>query len=61
MQSKADTAIVPMQDVLGLGQEARFNKPATMQGNWQWRIPSSTIDRNVVQQLHTLVQSSGRS
>ena len=60
MMSKADTAIVPIQDVLGLGQEARFNKPATMQGNWQWRMLPSAIDRDVLQRLREFTQKSRR-
>lgn len=36
--SVALTAIVPMQDVLGLGEEARMNTPATQSGNWGWRV-----------------------
>ena len=36
----ADVAVVPIQDVLGLGGEARINKPATPRGNWKWRLPS---------------------
>uniref|UniRef100_A0A5B7BGV6 4-alpha-glucanotransferase n=1 Tax=Davidia involucrata TaxID=16924 RepID=A0A5B7BGV6_DAVIN len=39
--SVARTAIVPMQDILGLGNSARMNIPATQFGNWSWRIPSS--------------------
>ncbi len=61
MMSRADTAIVPMQDVLGLGEEARFNKPATMRGNWQWRVLESAIDRDVIQRLRELTQKSSRS
>lgn len=34
--SPAATAIVPLQDVLGLGEEARMNRPGTVGGNWQW-------------------------
>jgi len=60
MMSSADTAIVPMQDVLGLGEEARFNKPATMRGNWQWRMSSNTIDHDVVQRLRELTHTSTR-
>ncbi|KAL5703890.1 4-alpha-glucanotransferase [Ranunculus cassubicifolius] len=41
--SMAQTAIVPMQDILGLGSSARMNIPATQFGNWNWRIPSSRI------------------
>ncbi|VVB18063.1 unnamed protein product [Arabis nemorensis] len=40
--SIAQTAIIPMQDILGLGSSARMNTPATEVGNWGWRIPSST-------------------
>lgn len=40
--SIAQTAIIPMQDILGLGSSARMNTPATVAGNWGWRIPSST-------------------
>ncbi|MDI6876982.1 MAG: 4-alpha-glucanotransferase [Methanomicrobiales archaeon] len=38
MQSVANTAILPMQDLLGLGAEARINRPATTSGNWRWRL-----------------------
>ena len=37
-ESVADTVIVPMQDWLGLGGEARMNYPGTVGGNWQWRM-----------------------
>ncbi|MBV9301203.1 MAG: 4-alpha-glucanotransferase [Acidobacteriaceae bacterium] len=38
LSSVARAAIVPMQDVLGLGSESRMNKPATLGGNWRWRM-----------------------
>jgi 4-alpha-glucanotransferase len=38
MQSPARAAIIPMQDILRLGSEARMNTPATTSGNWQWRM-----------------------
>ncbi|XP_021736637.1 4-alpha-glucanotransferase, chloroplastic/amyloplastic-like [Chenopodium quinoa] len=41
LSSVAKTAIIPMQDVLGLDNSARMNIPATQFGNWSWRIPSS--------------------
>ena len=37
----ADTVIVPVQDVLGLGNEARMNRPGQSEGNWQFRLPRS--------------------
>lgn len=60
MRSVADTAILALQDVLGLGQEARFNKPATTQGNWQWRLLTTQIDQRLAQKLHDLTQESHR-
>ncbi|XP_021650627.2 4-alpha-glucanotransferase, chloroplastic/amyloplastic isoform X2 [Hevea brasiliensis] len=39
--SVAQTAVIPLQDILGLGSSARMNIPATQSGNWSWRIPSS--------------------
>ncbi|KAK9165683.1 hypothetical protein Scep_000874 [Stephania cephalantha] len=39
--SVSRTAIIPMQDILGLGNSARMNIPATQFGNWGWRIPNS--------------------
>ncbi|HEY5648068.1 MAG TPA: 4-alpha-glucanotransferase, partial [Nitrospiria bacterium] len=38
MASAARMAIFPMQDILGLGGEARMNQPATSSGNWEWRL-----------------------
>ena len=44
--SKADTAVIPMQDILGLGGDARMNTPGTLGGNWLWRMtrmPGKTV------------------
>nr|XP_043633365.1 4-alpha-glucanotransferase, chloroplastic/amyloplastic [Erigeron canadensis] len=41
LASVAQTSIIPMQDILGLGSSARMNIPATQSGNWGWRIPNS--------------------
>ena len=38
LSSVADTAIIPMQDLLGLGKEARLNTPGSFGDNWQWRL-----------------------
>jgi 4-alpha-glucanotransferase len=43
LASVADTAIVPLQDVLGLGNEARMNLPGTARGNWRWRCPAGAL------------------
>ena len=36
--TEAPVAIIPVQDLLGLGSGARMNRPATTEGNWQWRL-----------------------
>ena len=38
LSSPAELAILPLQDVMGLGSEARMNTPGTLEGNWQWRF-----------------------
>ncbi len=43
--SRADTAIVPMQDLLGLGSEGRMNVPGVAAGNWRWRMTAMPTDR----------------
>lgn len=54
MQSKADRAIFPMQDLLGLGNRARMNRPGTDQGNWEWRLPPSQPARALAVRLARL-------
>jgi 4-alpha-glucanotransferase len=38
MMSVANTVIIPVQDLLGLGEEAKMNRPSVAQGNWEWRL-----------------------
>ena len=40
-----DTAIIPMQDILGLGSESRMNLPSSVEGNWRYRLPADYADR----------------
>ena len=54
MASVADTAIVPLQDVLGLGNEARMNLPASAQGNWRWRFAPGALNASHAERLHQL-------
>jgi 4-alpha-glucanotransferase len=60
LASVADTAIVPLQDVLGLGSEARMNRPATASGNWRWRVRADQLDGAVAERLRELVEIYGR-
>jgi 4-alpha-glucanotransferase len=43
LDSASDTAIVPVQDLLGLGNEARMNLPGEAYGNWLWRVRASDL------------------
>jgi len=46
MKSVANTVLFPMQDVLGLGSEARMNTPGTLGGNWTWRLSTESLREN---------------
>ena len=55
LASVAEIAIVPLQDVLGLGSEARMNLPGTMTGNcWKWRCRPDSLTKDVTQRLRDL-------
>jgi len=58
--SPAETAILPLQDVLGLGSEARMNRPARIRGNWRWRFRSNVLDDAVADRLRELTDTYGR-
>ncbi len=60
MESIADTVLIPMQDVLGLGEEARMNVPARAQGNWSWRVLESQLSPDVSKWLRDLTLASKR-
>jgi 4-alpha-glucanotransferase len=54
--SVADTVLIPMQDVLGLGTEARMNQPATLGGNWRWRYRRGALKPELAQRLRELTE-----
>jgi 4-alpha-glucanotransferase len=60
MASVADTAIIPLQDVLGLSSEARMNLPASQAGNWVWRLKAGALTEEVARRLRELVLLFGR-
>jgi 4-alpha-glucanotransferase len=60
MTSVADSAIVPMQDLLGLGSEARMNMPATTTGNWCWRCRAEALSPEVAHRLRALTELCDR-
>ena len=58
--SVADTAIVPLQDVLSLGTEARMNYPSKLGGNWSWRFERQALTSNIRARLRGLAETYGR-
>jgi 4-alpha-glucanotransferase len=60
MESKANLAIIPMQDILGLGEEARMNLPATGDGNWEWQLIPGQLTPTLVEQLREITETYGR-
>jgi 4-alpha-glucanotransferase len=58
--SVANTAIVPMQDVLGLGTEARMNLPNSTKGNWLWRFQPGNLSEELTTRLRGLTELYGR-
>jgi len=61
LRSPANTAIYPMQDVLGLGSEARMNVPGREGGNWTWRFRWEQLTPAIEQRLADLTLASGRA
>jgi len=56
LASVADTAIIPLQDVLGLGSEARMNLPGRESGNWTFRVSPDQLGPEPVRRLRELVE-----
>ena len=52
--SVADTAIIPLQDILGLDSRARMNIPGKAEGNWRWRFQKGQIDQRAQDRLAEL-------
>ncbi|MBD2311416.1 4-alpha-glucanotransferase [Desertifilum sp. FACHB-1129] len=61
MSSIANIAIIPVQDLLGLGTDARMNFPSKAEGNWAWRYQSGTLTQELSQRLKQLTFSFGRA
>jgi 4-alpha-glucanotransferase len=61
MMSSADTAIFPLQDILGLGREARMNVPAVPSGNWGWRFLPGQLTPDCAVRLRRLTETCGRT
>jgi 4-alpha-glucanotransferase len=60
MTSVAQICLIPLQDVLDLGTEARMNVPGRAKGNWDWRYSSNAITSKLTSRLRDLTEVSGR-
>jgi 4-alpha-glucanotransferase len=60
MQSRANLAMVPAQDVLGLGSEARMNRPGEVYGNWSWRLEPGQLTDGLAARLREATARGGR-
>lgn len=61
LASVANTAIIPLQDVLGCGTEARMNLPNSTAGNWAWRVLPGALTEEIGSRLKQLTELYGRS
>jgi len=58
--STACLSVLPMQDVLGFGNDCRMNTPGTTRNNWQWRCAPRFITGDLAEQLREITQIFGR-
>ena len=61
MNSKSDLCVIPMQDWLGLGDEARINTPGTPEGNFRFRVRKNKLSEYLAQNIRHLTLKSGRN
>lgn len=57
----ADLAVIPMQDYLGLGSEARINIPSTLGGNWTWRMKKGAFTKELALEIREMSELYGRT
>ena len=60
LASVARLCILPMQDLMGLGEGNRMNTPGTMKNNWAWRFHWEQVPDGLTSKVHHLVRLYGR-
>ena len=60
MSSVAKLAVIPVQDYLGLGTEARTNEPSTLGKNWRWRMRSGDLEDGLIRKCRRMADIYGR-
>ena len=60
MSSVADRCVIPVQDYLCLGNEARINEPSTLGDNWKWRMKKGQLNETIIQKIYKMTKLYGR-
>lgn len=60
LSSVSDTAVIPIQDYLELGEEARMNVPSTLGNNWKWRLRTGQLTDELAEEMRRLTKLYGR-
>ena len=60
LTSAPETAVIPLQDLLSLGSEARFNRPGVAEGNWGWRFRRGDLTPELAGRLRRLTELARR-
>ena len=60
LSSRAALCMIPAQDVLGLGSEARMNRPGEPFGNWIWRLERGALTGELAERLRAATLAAGR-
>ena len=60
LASPARLAVIPVQDYLGLGTEARINEPSTLGKNWKWRLLPGEVNEELLEKCRRMAKIYGR-
>ena len=60
MTSRANLSIIPMQDIMGLGEKARMNIPGTIENNWNWQITPGQVRAAHAKKLREITKRANR-
>ncbi len=60
-ESRANTVIVPLQDILGLDNTARMNRPGSASGNWAWRVERGSLTSELADTIRTMTEATDRT
>lgn len=61
MGSVANLCVIPVQDYLGLGAEARINTPATLGNNWKWRMSDKALTKQLAKKIYGVTKLYARA